>query len=391
MDTITIGFDAKRIVSNATGLGNYCRTLVNGLSVSDGLNLRLYAPSTGNEELSKKVVRSRNVSFVYPDGWHTIIGKKLWRAGGLRGGGGIITDLLADHIQLYHGLSGELPRGIRKKGIPTVVTIHDLIFMRHPEWYHSIDARIYEWKFRQTLKEADRIIAISECTKRDILHYASVDEQRISVIYQGYSPKFLSEATNEERKRLNTFYKLPKQYMLFVGTVEERKNALLAVKALPLLPPDLSLVIVGTPTRYERQLVAYAKKQGLTDRLHLLHYVPDNHLPAIYAQAAVFVYPARYEGFGIPIIEAISCGLPVVAATGSCLEEAGGPHNLYVNPDDADAFADAVRQSLPGAEGREQRITRSREYIRRFNPDVAAHNVAQVYLHLLAEKAKKNN
>jgi len=388
MDTITIGFDAKRIVSNSTGLGNYCRTLVNSLSLCPGLDLRLYAPTPGNEELHKKVVRSFNVKFAYPEGWPTTIGKKLWRAGGLNGGGGVITDLLADHVHLYHGLTGELPRGIRDRGIPTIVTIYDLIFLRHPEWYHTLDARIYDWKFRQTLKEADRIIAISECTKRDILHFANVDEQRISVIYQGYSPRFLSETTIEERKRLSTFYKLPKQYMLCVGTVEERKNTLLAVKALSLLPPDLSLVIVGKQTRYERQLIAYAKKNGLDERLLILHYVPDNHLPAIYAQAAVFVYPARYEGFGIPVIEAISCGLPVVAATGSCLEEAGGPNNLYVDPDDTDAFADAVRRSLPGAEGREQRITKSREYIRRFNPDTAAQNVVRLYRDLLAEKVK---
>ena len=152
-----------------------------------------------------------------------------------------------------------------------------------------------------------------------------------------------------------------------------------AVKALHHLPEELSLVLVGRSTKYAETIRQYAAKHGLTNRVKLLHGVSDEELPALYAGAEAFVYPSRYEGFGIPIIEAIAMGLPVVACTGSCLEEAGGPDSLYVAPDDAEGLAAAVRQVLRGAAGREQRIARSREYIQRFEGNDVAQQVIDVY------------
>ena len=127
----------------------------------------------------------------------------------------------------------------------------------------------------------------------------------------------------------------------------------------------------------------YAVENGLGHRVVMLHNVPDNHLPAIYRLAEAFVYPSRYEGFGIPIIEAIRMGLPVVACTGSCLEEAGGPHSLYVGPDDERAMADAISKVLCGGQGREQRVAQSQEYIQRFENTGAAQRFADLY-HKLA-------
>ena len=363
-DQPIIGYDAKRIVSNGTGLGSYGRTLINDLS-SHPINLRLYAPDEGRKDLREQIVKHDNVTFCYP---HTSLFTSLWRSHG------IIKDLQRDGVQLYHGLSGELPVGIRKSGIKSVVTIHDLIFLRHPEYYHWIDTKIYAWKFRQTLREADHIIAISECTKRDIMEYGHIDESRISVIYQSFAPRFSVSAERHEAE---------KRYILSVGSIEERKNILLAVKALPYLPEDVNLVIVGRHTKYTDQVSDYIKTHNLSHRIQILHGVTDEELPALYAGAEAFVYPSRYEGFGIPIVEAISMGLPVVACTGSCLEEAGGPDSLYVDPDDEQAMAQAIRQSLKGAEGREQRIIRSREYIRRFEGADVASQVIRLYQSLL--------
>ena len=239
-----------------------------------------------------------------------------------------------------------------------------------------MDTKIYAWKFRQTIREADHIIAVSECTKRDIIELGQVDESRISVIYQSCAPRFnVSSSQGEEKKS--------SRYILSVGSIEARKNILLAVKALPYLPEDISLVIVGRHTKYTDQVTAYAKANHLDHRVRILHGVSDEELPALYAGAEAFVYPSVYEGFGIPIIEAISCGLPVVACTGSCLEEAGGPDSLYVAPDDAEGMANAIRQSLHGAEGRDQRILHSREYIRRFEGHDVASQVIDLYHSLL--------
>ena len=129
----------------------------------------------------------------------------------------------------------------------------------------------------------------------------------------------------------------------------------------------------------------YAQTHGLAERIHILHGVSDAELPALYAGAEAFVYPSIYEGFGIPIIEAIGCGLPVVACTGSCLEEAGGPHSLYVAPTDVEGMADAICRSLRGSDGREQLIALSQDYIRRFNGTDVAGQVAELYRELSEE------
>ena len=382
-EKIIIGYDAKRIVRNGTGLGSYGRTLVNDIVRHEDVNLHLYAPDEGRDDLRRQVLPGVN--------WHFARSKPglscvpslasgiaefsrqtpLWRTMG------IVKDLKRDGIQLYHGLSGELPIGIRKSGIRSVVTIHDLIFLRHPEYYHWADTKIYAWKFRRTIHEADHIIAISECTKRDIIEYGHVDEHRISVIYQSCSPRF------DVTQRRGQAPLCPSRYILSVGSIEARKNILLAVKALHYLPEDLGLVIVGRHTKYTDAVSQYTERNGLAHRVQILHGVTDDELPALYAGAEAFVYPSRYEGFGIPIIEAISCGLPVVACTGSCLEEAGGPDSLYVSPDDEQAMAAAIRQLLRGAEGREERISRSRTYIRKFEGCDVAGQVVDLYRSLL--------
>ena len=362
-----VGLDAKRIVRNGTGLGSYGRTLVNDLiRLSDNqLELRLYAPDEGRSDLREQVIEG--VAFCHPAGRPSSLRKAWWRSRG------IVKDLLSDGVEVYHGLSGELPVGLRRSGIRGIVTIHDLIFLRHPEYYHWLDTKLYAWKFRQTLREAQHIIAISERTRQDIIELGGEQyADRISVIYQSFSPRFAAVVSSDKKKEVRERYRLPQRYVLNVGTIERRKNLLLAIEAMDLLPQDIHLVAVGRQTPYVREL-------PLNDRIHLLSGVPDRDLAALYAMGEAFVYPSRYEGFGIPIIEAIAAGLPVVACSGSCLEEAGGPDSLYTGPDDVIGLAERLKMSLHGARGREERIARSREYIRRFEGNDVARQVAAIY------------
>lgn len=371
-----IGADAKRILRNTTGLGSYSRTLVNDLAnvMSADDRLLLYAPDKGYDELRRQVTVAPAIDYRYPGG---ALKRILWRSHRM------VDDLRRDGVQIYHGLSGELPVGIRRAGIRSVVTIHDLIFLRHPEYYNKIDVLLYKLKFHLTLREADRIIAISECTKRDIMHFGHVEPDRIDVIYQACSTRYRQQATQQMLDTVRQRYSLPERYILNVGTVEERKNIMLAAKALTLLPSDIALVIVGRQTDYCRQVGDYAHSHGISNRIVFLHNVGNQDLPALYQMAQVFVYPSRYEGFGIPIIEAIQSGLPVVACTGSCLEEAGGPNCLYVSPDDHSAMAHAINTLLGDDRERNRRIQASRHYIERFEGNDVARQVYDTYHSIL--------
>ncbi len=373
LKNIHIGFDAKRIVSNGTGLGSYGRNLINDMGqLPDCPKLLLYAPDHGRPDLREQTLLGENAKFVFSAHSCRLM-KDFWRASG------IVNDLRRDAIDIYHGLSGELPKGIKASGIRSIVTIHDLIFMRHPEYYKWIDVQFYKRKFYRTLREADRVVAISECTKRDILHYSHYPEDRIDVVYQSCNTAFDTKVSEQQMETVRQKHGLPSRYILNVGTIEERKNILLAVKALQRLPEDISLVIVGRKTKYTEKVLSYAAHHGLAQRILTLHGIANDELPAIYQAATLFVYPSRYEGFGIPVIEAIQSGLPVVAATGSCLEEAGGPHCLYVHPDDDEAMAKAISKFIDDTAFRQESIVRSREYVRRFENNNVAMEMMKQY------------
>ena len=232
-----IGYDGKRAVQNFTGLGNYSRYVVQSLSAFAPENeYWLYAPvHRENQQLSSMVAESRGtVSVHYPSYWLWRGMTSLWRVGGIR------RTLKRDNIQLFHGLSNELPLTIhRVREVKSVVTVHDLIFLRLSHCFSLVDRLIYNYKCRYACKHADHIIAVSECTKRDIIHYYGIPADKISVIYQGCSSLYACRVGKDKRKEVMRSYRLPERYILSVGTIEERKNALAIVKALEYLPDEL--------------------------------------------------------------------------------------------------------------------------------------------------------
>lgn len=375
-----IGYDGKRAVQNFTGLGNYSRYVVESLSTFiPEHEYWLYAPARReNRHLSSLVEASRGaLSIHYPSFrlWKRM--NSLWRIGGIR------EDLKRDNIALFHGLSNELPLNIHKtEGIKSIVTIHDLIFLRLSHCFSLIDRLIYGYKCSYACRHSDHIIAVSECTKRDIIHYYGIPGEKISVIYQGCDPIFSRSVTADKREEVKRRYNLPEHYILSVGTIEERKNSLIIVQALKHLPEELHLVLVGRPTAYIRKLKNCMDEAGLQHRVHFLHGIPSADLPAIYQCADTFAYPSVYEGFGIPILEALHSRLPVIAATGSCLEEAGGEHSLYVNPHDAAGLAAAILKTLEPAV-RADMIEKGLEWVQRFTPEQMAQQTMECYQEVL--------
>ncbi|MDY3089712.1 MAG: glycosyltransferase family 1 protein [Porphyromonas sp.] len=376
---MNIAFDAKRITNNATGLGNYSRFIVQTLAeYYPENNYLLCSPSAGNPRLYEHLLDYRSVSLQTPE---TAIGQTLgtyWRNWGLK------PMLREEEVDIYHGLSNELPIGLYNyKHIGTVLTMHDLAFVRYPQFYKAMDRLLYTRKYGASARHADHVVAVSEYTRQDVIEYFGVEPERVSVVYQGCSPAFAA-VKPEQAAFVRGHYQLPERYMLFVGSIEERKNLILAVEALAQLrDKSVSLVAVGRRTPYCDQVFATARRLGVERRLRLFHGIPNEHLPGFYAAAALFVYPSRFEGFGIPLIEALNAGVPVIGARGSCLEEAGGPCSLYTSPDDAEELADMMQRILDSDALAQEMIEEGKIYAKRFSPKSIMRELRNVYENVL--------
>lgn len=376
-----IGYDGKRAVKNNTGLGNYSRLLVELLAgqYPDNSYL-LYTPSLSDNPRLKPLSRFGNIKFRVPDRWAWRKMSGLWRVNG-----GITAQARRDGVDLFHGLSGELPLDIEKLGKPSVVTIHDVIFRHFPECYAAIDRKIYDYKFARAARAATRVIAISECTARDVVDFYGIDPAKISIVYQGCASQFHRVPAPEGIAAVREKHGISGPYIVAVGTVERRKNQLLAVKGLRAIPADLSLVIVGRRTDYALELDSYIREHNLGGRVRFIDNAPFADLPALYAGAVCSSYTSRFEGFGIPVIESLYCGTPAVVATGSCLEEAGGPSTPAIDPDDDAAWAEVVTRLYGDPAERSRVAAEGRAYVERFNDTDMATQTMEVYRQAMAE------
>jgi glycosyltransferase involved in cell wall biosynthesis len=319
-----IGFDAKRAFNNGTGLGNYSRFVINGLlKYFPEHEYFLFTPKI-KPEFDHFFKDGSNVKIVTPE---SLLGKtfsSLWRTYSIAE---MCNELKLD---VFHGLSNELPMGIEKFKGKKIVTIHDLIFLRYPDYYNNIDRYIYTKKFKYACKETDVMIAASHQTKQDIIYYFKTEGNRIVVGYQNCDERFGLLVTAEQKQLVKQKHLLPGNFMLCVGTIEKRKNQLTVLKAFHQLnQPDLSLVFIGRETSYANELRDYIKINGLESKVLFLKNIEQDELPVIYQLAKVFVYASEFEGFGIPVLEGLRSGIPVIAANASSLPEVGGNVALY--------------------------------------------------------------
>lgn len=383
---MNIGFDAKRAAQNRTGLGNYSRFVIRILSEKfAGNQYHLYTPKPHRMPYLQEIPTLKHLFLHFPPQgiWSRI--RSLWRVWG------ITKDIQKDGIQIFHGLSNELPLNIgtpeqRKmkaggKGCKYIVTVHDLIFIHTPQYYHWIDRQIYNFKFRRACRCADRVIAVSEYTKQEIMHYYHTPESKIDVVYQGCDPVFSQEIEEGKLQEVKARYQLPDKFVLYVGSIEERKNLMLVAKAMAELNrrAAIHVVAVGRHTAYVDQIQDFLKAQGIDHLFHFYHQVPYADLPSFYKWASTFAYPSRIEGFGIPLLEAISSGVPAIGCTGSCLEEAGGPNSIYVNPDDAKGMADAILRTCTDEPLRQHMISEGKKYALNFSDEKLSHDLMKVY------------
>ena len=365
-----IGFDAKRAFSNFSGLGNYSRLIISALSDYYPDNqYYLYIPHSWKQNA---IQLHTNQYLRFPDNWISSSFHQFWRSYLLA------SKLASDRIELYHGLSNELPFRSGNKKVKKIVTIHDLIFLRFPHWYPVLDRKIYQKKSRYSCQQADRIIAISRQTKSDIIEFYRIDEEKIDVVYQSCDPIFSEILEKKEKKSVLAKYELPSQYMLYVGTIEERKNLLGLITAIEIGSIDIPLVVVGRPTSYANKVKSYIARKSIENIL-FLDQVPSRDLPALYQKAMLFIYPSNFEGFGLPILEAMNSGTPVITSKGSCFSEAGGKHTLYVDPSNIDELSDAIDRVLSDSSLRKKMVEKGLKHASKFNREAMAHNLMKVY------------
>jgi glycosyltransferase involved in cell wall biosynthesis len=373
---MNIGFDAKRLFCNRTGLGNYARNLVRDLQVQFPQHqYQLYTPKIAS--------LVDNLPFQDPSKFTIYLPSKrsipaLWRSAK------IVKDLKINKVGLYHGLSNEIPLGLSRSGIASLVTIHDLIFKTQPQTFPWSERVIYDTKFSYACKHANKIIAISEQTKQDIMAYYGIEERRIDVVYQSCHEVFRNDSAAISKEVLQEqLPQLPQNYFLYVGTIEARKNLKLIIEAYNLDDAQhlLPIVVVGRGGAYKKLCQETIAKYKLQDRFIFLEQVGGVALlQSVYKYASGLVYPSKYEGFGIPIIEAIYSSIPVVTTRNASLPEAAGPHSYYIDDADPEQLLDTLLGLMDVTDEVSLRIKKSYQYAEQnFNPSTIAKEVMRIY------------
>ena len=363
-----IGYEAKRIFHNRTGLGNYGRNMIRLLTEYDP-SKKFFLFNTKKSKLEKEVLKE-NATVIYPEGFWKFF-PSFWRLFGQR------KQIESLKLDVYHGLSGEVPIQFKTSNIPKVVTIHDLIFLSHPHFYKIWDRIIYKLKFKYAIKKATHVIAISEQTKWDIMNFFKVGAEKITVVYQGCNDAFKKEYDAKSIKSTKIKFNLPNEYILNVGTIQTRKNALTLVKAIK--GTSYHLVLVGSEKKYAKKLFQYIKKNRLENQVTLISNINTQELAITYQHATVFCYPSVCEGFGIPIIEAMFSRIPVIVTNGGCFPEAAGPDAIYVEPYDIAQIRDKLHWIYAHPEERKLLAEKGYQYVQRFSDKHVSSRLNQLY------------
>lgn len=320
---LKIAFDAKRAFNNHTGLGNYSRFVIKGmLDAYPQYVFYLFTPSI-KLEFAKLFEGYNNVHVISPQNIFGKTFKALWRTFSITG---MLNKLGVD---VYHGLSNELPANIKSFKGKSIVTIHDLIFLRYPQYYKKIDRFIYKRKFFKACLYANVVVAASEQTASDIRFFLGIDSQKIKVVYQNCDEQFDKIIASQELDAVRKKYHLTSSYFICIGTIEPRKKQLMVLQAFHQSNVNKHLVFVGKQTNYAEELHQYINQNQIADKVHFIEGADFVDFPALYQNACMAVYASEFEGFGIPVLEAMRSNVKVAIANTSSLTEVGGDAVKY--------------------------------------------------------------
>lgn len=282
--------------------------------------------------------------------------------------------------RVFHAPANILPERLP---LPSIVTILDLAFVRHPEFFRPT-RRVYQRIFTQrSAQRAKAIIAISEATRDEVVSAFGIPATKIQVIYPCVSPDFRPEPDSARLDAFRAQHNLPPNYLLYLGTLEPRKNLVTLVEAYARLraesPDAPPLILAGGKGWYYQPLFERVRALGLERYVTFAGYVSREEQALWYAGAGLFLYPSLYEGFGLPVVEALACGVPTLTSNVSSMPEAGGPVALQADPTDARALAQAMRDALADATLRDRVRVEGPRWTQRFTPEQMAWRHVNMY------------
>jgi len=368
-----IGLDGDTLGRKRTGDESYLASLMRGFGRVDGAN-----------EYLVFVRDAETVSSQFPElprfRFETVSPGSIW----LRHPIGLPLALRRSSLDLLH-VQYFLPPFTR---CPTVVTVHDISFAARPELFTLRDQILLNALVPPALRRATRVITDTEYTRRDMVSIYQLDPARIDVIPLAADPRYRPLDREACRTRIGEQHAVDGGFILYVGTFQPRKNVATLIRAYGLLRERTGLphklLIVGKPKYKFEDVLTAIRDSGYESDILFAGFVPDDELPVYYNAADLFVFPSRYEGFGLPVLEAMACGTPVVSSNASCLPEVAGNGALLVDPDDVEGFAQAMERVLAdnaGPDMRERGLRRAAE----FSWDRTARETLAVYERVLRE------
>jgi glycosyltransferase involved in cell wall biosynthesis len=376
MSTITppspfrVCLDVSAAVHRRAGLGRYAQELVKGLVDVGGCDITAFYHQRGEAHLDPPIDRLPRIT--------TRLSVRPWRlTTALAYFTGVGMDHMFGDIDVLHATEHLLPR---LKTTRSVFTLHDLIFQFDPDSHKPLNIAFLKTMMPRFLKAADAIIAVSECSKRDAINLYGIRADKIHVIYEGVEPRFTPITNPDRLSHVRAKYHLPDRFILHVGTIEPRKN-------LPLLfevaaQTKEHIVVAGQLGWLTDPILAQVKELGVEDRVTFTGFIDDDDLPALISTANVLAMPSKYEGFGLPILEAMACGTPVVASNAASLPEVGGDAALYAWHDDVRSWIRLLSLALDDVELRSSLRDRGLRQAAKFRWDKMARETLEVYRNL---------
>jgi glycosyltransferase involved in cell wall biosynthesis len=365
---LNIGINARFIQTKISGIGKYVLQLMRHIPTFG--NNHYYFYEYGHVPIERPI-KGDNIHYVIPKVYTKNRTLRIFWEQML-----FSRQVKKDKIKIFHGPSFMLPVF---KPCKSVITVHDLTFVHYPQGFNFSTRLYYKLFFRRSLENADMIIADSEATKKDLMQIYNIPVNKIQTIYLGVDEIFKNVTDKKKIKEVKRKYSLPEKYFLFVGLLSPRKNVRRALKAFAQLHTEHKFVIVGNKGWLYEPIFKLIEDLNLKERVIFTKYADSEDLPAIYSCAEALIFPSLYEGFGLPIVEAMACGCPVITSNISSMPEVAGDAAILINPYNVEEIKNAMNTIMINKKVRMDLIKKGYENIKRFSWQKMAEKTVKVY------------